>query len=125
MYDSSWRSLPTSWSSASEPTFSASRGSKLYAEYVVENNGAATQSVTTTLYICPTTVVSTACTAVGSDTDAIAYGEVFTGYDDFTVPTSLTRGKTYYVGAGVDVAGRLSEVFEQNNFTYLGALKID
>lgn len=122
--DSTGAELPISWSS-SEPTYTASKGSWLKAEVTLENNGAVSQRNTVQMYLSSLRQISpSSATSIGSSTVTATPNipDLLTIW--IALPSTLKSGSTYYIGAGVDATGTLTEVNEDNNYTYLAAVKI-
>lgn len=122
--DSTGAELPSSWSS-SEPTYTATKGSWLKAEVTLENNGAVSQRNTVQMYLSSLRQISpSSSTSIGSSTVTATPNvpDLLTIW--IALPSTLKSGSTYYIGAGVDASGTLTEVNEDNNYAYLAAVKI-
>ena len=122
--DSTGAELPVGWSS-SEPTYTASKGSWLKVDVTLENNGAVSQRSTVQMYLSSLRQISpSSSTSIGSSTVTATPNipDLLTIW--VAIPSTVSSGSTYFIGAGVDGSGTLTEVNEDNNYTYLAAVKI-
>ncbi|MEM7253765.1 MAG: hypothetical protein AAF493_20290 [Pseudomonadota bacterium] len=94
-------------------------GQTVQVEFSYENNGATTQSVDVGFYISTNSTISTSDTRIGGTTMTLGRNGVYTTKRTVTLPTNLSHGQDYWIGAVVDEDGSLSEAIEWNNATYL------
>lgn len=98
--------------------YNVSRGSTYRVEFTFENNGRSTQTPSVGFYISTNNIISTADTLVRTVTPTIGRGNVQTTWYTVTIPSNLTSGSTYYLGAIIDRTGSIAEVDESNNAAY-------
>lgn len=105
-----------------EPRYNVVRGQRYRAEFSIENNGKSTVSnIRYGIYISTNDTISTYDTRVGGGSySSIHPGGVSTNQFSFTVPTSLSGNRNYWVGVLIDEDNTLSEVSGSNNATYIG-----
>ncbi len=105
-----------------EPRYNVVRGRRYRAEFTVENNGKSTVSnIGYGIYISTNDTISTFDTRVGGGSySSIHPGNVATHQFSFTVPTTLSANRNYWVGVVIDENNTLSEVSGSNNATYIG-----
>jgi CARDB/Matrixin len=103
-----------------ETGYKVSKGQIVRFELTYENNGKSYQSSADVRYYVSTNdLISTGDTQIGSTTFTLARDVVYTTYVTLTIPTTLTSGVTYHLGAIIDADGSLAEMTEANNATYL------
>ncbi len=105
-----------------EPRYNVTKGQSYLIEFTYENNGETGQS-TEVGYFVSTNDIITAATDTrigGRDGMFLARDTAFTFQAPITIPSNLTSGTNYWIGAIVDEDGTLSEVTETNNATYIG-----
>ena len=107
-----------------EPGFKVSRGETIQVELSFENNGASSQSPLVEYYVSTNDFISTFDTFVGSRRPTVNRNGVYTFTQTIVVPSNLTVGAVYYVGAVVDPDDDIDEFDEGNNATYI-AIKIE
>jgi hypothetical protein len=103
-----------------ETGYLVSRGQSVRLELSYENNGKTQQSsADVRFYVSTNDTISTADTQIGSTTFNLGRNTVMTTTSTLTIPSNLTSGVTYYLGAAIDADGSLAEMTESNNATYL------
>jgi hypothetical protein len=103
-----------------ETGFYVSKGQVVRLELTYENNGKNTQSSSDVRYYVSTNdTISTLDTQIGSTTFNLSRNTVLTTYVTLTIPSTLTSGVTYWLGAVIDADSSLAEMTEVNNATYL------
>jgi hypothetical protein len=117
--NSSGGALPT-FTVSGETGYYVSKGQVVRLELTYENNGKTTQSSSDVrFYVSTNNTISTSDTLLGSTTFSLGRNTVMTTSNSLTIPSSLTSGVTYYLGAVIDADGSLGEMTEGNNATYL------
>ncbi|MBI5366325.1 MAG: matrixin family metalloprotease [Planctomycetes bacterium] len=95
-------------------------GQVVQVEFTFENNGRSTQSsVAVGYYVSSNDNISTGDTRVDTRTLGLGRNDVYTIKNTLTIPSSLTVGNDYYVGAIADYSGGISEFDESNNAAYI------
>lgn len=88
-------------------------------ELTWENQGKTTQTRTAGWYISPNSIISAyADSRFATATFTLARGDVYTIKTTLRIPSNLTSGQTYYLGAIIDYNNQLSETVEDNNKAY-------
>jgi len=108
--------LPNSWTNV----FPVDRGGSYLVEFSYENNGKSSQTTEVGYYISTNDNITRSDTRIGGrDGMFLGRNTVMTIALPVTIPSNLTRGQDYWLGAIVDEDSTLSEVTEVNNATYL------
>lgn len=104
-----------------ETAYRVNPGQVVRVEFTYENNGKTTQSnVDVGFYISTNDTISTFDRRVGGRTLSLGRANVYSpDHHTVTIPTDLTVGQTYWLGAIVDEDNSLSEAVEWNNATYI------
>ncbi len=102
-----------------EQTFRVNRGGTYRLELTFENNGKSNQSQDLRFYVSTNSLISTYDTLIRTSSVSVNRNSVYTAYYTITIPSNLTRGANYWVGAVIDANGTVSEMTEANNATYL------
>jgi hypothetical protein len=97
-----------------------SRGTWVRAEFTFENNGSNTQTgVPVGFYISTNDYISTYDRRVATRTLTLARDNPYTSSTWVFIPSDLTRGRNYWLGAIVDYTNIKPEQVEYNNATYI------
>jgi hypothetical protein len=107
-----------SYNDAGEPRYYVNRGQAVQVEFTYENNGAATQNPNVGFYISTNDNISTIDRLIATQGYTLGRNTPLTNRTTVTIPWGLTPGK-YYIGAIVDRTNAVSEVYENNNSTYI------
>jgi hypothetical protein len=109
-----------------EPTYRVNKGQQVKLEMTYENMGKTSPlTVKVGYYLSTNDLISTADTFLGEGTVTLYRGVPDTTYNTYLwIPSYLTSGATYYLGAIIDYNSTLAEVYESNNATYL-AIRIN
>jgi hypothetical protein len=108
-------------SAAAEPTYKVNKGQWVKLEMTYENMGKTSPlTVKVGYYLSTNNLITTADTFLGEGTVTLSRGvPSTTNNTTLVIPSSLTSGQTYYLGALIDYTHLVSEVYESNNATYL------
>jgi len=100
--------------------YSVNRGQTIRVEFTYENNGESTfYGIDCGYYISPNSYISTGDMLIGTRTLSMNRNDVYTNsYKTVTIPTSLSSGSTYYLGALIDYTAEIPEATEWNNAAY-------
>lgn len=94
-------------------------GQTVRLELSYENNGKSTQNTSVGYYLSTNDIISTADTLLGTSSYTLGRDTVYTNTRTLTIPSSVTPGQDYWIGAVVDRNNSLGEVTESNNATYI------
>lgn len=98
--------------------YNLNRGSVVRAEFSWENNGETTQYPHIAFYISTNSYISTGDRRIGTGSLTLGRNSVYTVSTSLYIPSDLTRGQTYYLGAIVDYDNRIGETDSANNAAY-------
>ncbi len=101
-----------------EQTFRVNRGGSYRLELTFENNGKSNQSQDLRFYVSTNSYISTGDRLIRTSSVSVNRNSVYTAYYNVTIPSNLTRGANYWVGAVIDANGTVPEMTEANNATY-------
>lgn len=107
-----------------DPVYRVTRGHTILLEMTFENNGASTQTPRVGYYLSTDRNITTSDTLLATRTPTVGRNTVYTTTQQLVIPSSLTRGTTYYLGAIIDDQNTIAEINEDNNATYAG-IRID
>lgn len=108
-----------------ERHYRVSAGERVRVEFTYENNGANRQNpVSVGFYISSNSWISTWDTRIGGASLDLGRNQVYTTKHTVTIPTTVTSGQNYWIGAVIDESGSISERVEWNNATYI-PIRID
>lgn len=124
LYNSSSVEL-TKYSTALDQTYSVTKGSSIQAEVTIENNGTVAQYNYIKFYVSTDRTISTSDTLLSSSYMYASPDSPLTSVYTTSIPSTLTSGGTYYLGAIVDPTGSLTEVNENNNAVYLSTIRVN
>ena len=103
-----------------EKTYKVNAGDTVKVKFTYENNGANTQSaVQVGFYVSTNNLITTWDTRLGGTTMTLGRNDVYTTENTVSLPSTLTSGEYYWLGAIIDENDTLSEEVEWNNATYL------
>ena len=102
-----------------EPGFMVTRGKTILVELTFENNGDRSRQPLVEYYVSTNDYISIYDTYLADRRPMLSPDDVYTVTQEIVVPTSLTVGETYYIGAVVDPYDNVSEYDESNNATYI------
>lgn len=109
-----------SYTDAGEKRYYVNKGQTVRLELTYENNGKNTKSVPVGYYVSTNDFISTGDTWLGDGSVTLARNTVFTTSNTYLViPSSLTSGQKYWLGAVIDKNNAVSEITESNNATYV------
>ena len=117
LYNSSGVELPFTVFNG-QRRYNVSRGQTVRVEFTYENNGATYKSPSVGFYISTNSTINTADTQFHKFTLGLGRNDVTTYLRTVTIPATLTRGSTYYLGAITDWNNLIPEVTETNNAAY-------
>ena len=123
IFDTSDNPLPTAACSASNPVacFVVFTGQTVKLEFTYENLGRHTQDVDIGYYLSTNSLITTSDTLLGvGNIPALGRPIVTTNNTFVTIPTDLTPGQVYYIGAIVNYNKKFSEATGANNATFIG-----
>jgi len=92
-------------------------GQQVRFELTLENNGETTQRGRIGFYVSTDSTVNTSDTRITTKSFSLTRDSVVTQYVTITIPSTLTSGTTYYLGAFIDDNNTVSEV-DGNNAAY-------
>lgn len=113
------------YSTALDQTYSVTKGSPIQAEITIENNGSVAQSNYVKFYMSTDRTISTSDTLVSTTYMYVSPDSPLTTVYATSIPSTLTSGGTYYLGAIIDPNSTLSEVNENNNAVYLSTIRVN
>ena len=99
-------------------------GERIRVEFAIENNGSTTQRPRIRYYGSTNDFISTGDTLLASGRPTVSRNTVYMRRQTVTVPSSLSSGQEYFIGAILDYDSAIAESNENNNRTYIG-LRID
>ncbi|MDH5232493.1 MAG: hypothetical protein OEZ58_07575 [Gammaproteobacteria bacterium] len=102
-----------------EPQYNVNRGQTVRMELTFENNGSAYQYEDVGYYVSTNSYISTGDRLLTSVSFGQSPANVYTRYQDVTVPSDLSCSKEYWLGAKIDKDNSLAEFAEWNNATYI------
>lgn len=104
-----------------EPVYKVNKGQCVKLELTYENMGKTSPlSTQVGYYLSTDDTITTLDTFLKTKSFTLYRDTVDTKTTNLTVPSNLTSGKNYWVGAIVDYTNALAEINENNNATYLG-----
>jgi hypothetical protein len=103
-----------------EPVYKVSKGQEVQLELSYESLGKSSMTVAVGYYLSTDNLITPADRFLSSSSMFLSTGTVRTAKKILTIPTDLTSGQTYYLGAVVDYTRAISEANEDNNATYIG-----
>jgi hypothetical protein len=103
-----------------ELVFAVSKGHTILLELTFENNGASYQEPNVCYYLSDDNQIETTDRPLATRSPGLWRGEVYTTTQELVIPSDLTSGQHYYLGAIVDYDHHISEVRGDNNATYVG-----
>jgi len=111
--------LMTSTAFNGQRRYDATRGQVVRPQFTFENNGELSKTVRVGFYLSTDSVISTGDRFLGYRWVTVSRGNVDTLSTSYvTIPTDVTRGATYYLGAIIDDNSALGEIDESNNAAY-------
>ena len=106
------------YTSGGEPVYRVRRGNLVSWVLTYENMGAsALVNAKVNYYLSTNSTISNFDTLLKSETHTLSRG-AHPIATELTIPTNLTRGKTYYLGAVIDPDHKVSEYYDTENATY-------
>lgn len=109
----------SSFTSGGERVYRVNRGQTIRLELTYENNGKTRRTEDLGFYVSTNNYISTYDRLIGTRSLDLGRNTVYTTWHYVTIPTNLTRGANYWLGAIIDRNGSLSEMTEANNATYV------
>ena len=109
--------------SAPEPTYRVSSGQWVKPEFTLENMGKTYShtNVKVSYYLSTNDFISAGDTYLGSRTFTVNRNMAYTTFSQSVrIPTGLTSGRNYWVGAIIDSDNKVSERLESDNRSYIG-----
>ncbi len=104
----------------SEPRYYVDNGQTIQVEFTYENNGSNTHTVDLQFYLSTNDTITTSDHLLRTTGVVLGRNDVWTTTHTVTLPNNLSPNRDYYIGAIVDSSDSVSEVFENNNATYIG-----
>jgi hypothetical protein len=108
----------TSGSYEGQRRYQVSKGQQVKAEFTWENNGETWQTRNVGWYISTDSTITTADTRIVVTARYVDGSTPYALKTTVTLPSNLTSGTTYYLGAIFDYDGGLAETDENNNAAY-------
>lgn len=103
-----------------EKTYKVNAGDTVRIQFTYENNGANTQSgVKVGFYVSTNNLITTRDDRLGGTTMTLGRNSVYTTEHSVSLPSTLTSGEYYWIGAIIDEEDTVSEEVEWNNATRL------
>lgn len=102
-----------------ETGFRVNRGDWVQVEFTFENNGSNTQTADVGYFLSTNDYISTWDRRITGSSLTLSRDNVFTSSKWFRIPTDITAGRNYWIGAVIDENNSVSEAVEQNNATYI------
>lgn len=103
-----------------ERTYYVNKGQTVLLEMSLENMGRTSPlTVGVGYYRSTNDTISISDTFLGSTSYSLARDSVLTTTRTLVIPSTLTSGATYWLGAIIDYTGVLAEGYESNNATYI------
>lgn len=103
-----------------EKTYKVNAGDTVRIQFTYENNGANTQSgVKVGFYVSTNNLITTRDDRLGGTTMTLGRNSVYTTEHSVSLPSTLTSGEYYWIGAIIDEEDNVSEEVEWNNATRL------
>jgi len=103
-----------------ERTYFVNKGQTVRLEMSYENMGRTSPlTVAVGYYLSTNDTISTVDTFLGSSSLTLSRDQVLTTTSSLVVPSTLTSGATYWLGAIIDYNGAIAEGNESNNATYI------
>lgn len=103
-----------------EKTYKVNAGDTVRVQFTYENNGANTQSgVKVGFYVSTNNLITTYDDRLGGTTMTLGRNSVYTTEHSVSLPSTLTSGEYYWIGAIIDEEDNVSEEVEWNNATRL------
>jgi hypothetical protein len=104
-----------------ELVFAVSKGHTVLLELTFENNGASYQEPNVGYYLSEDdNIIETTDRLLATRKPELYRNTVYTTTQELVIPTDLTSGHHYYLGAIIDYDHKIGEVREDNNATYIG-----
>lgn len=101
--------------SGTETVYKVSKGQQVRFEVTLENNGSSTKTYAYKTFVSTDSNITTADTQLSSSSLGLTPNTVSTTYFTVTIPSTLTSGQTYYLGAVMDPSNSVAEINESNN----------
>lgn len=102
-----------------ERTYYVNKGQTVLLEMSSENIGRTSPlTVAVGYYLSTNDTISTVDTFLASSSQTLSRDQVLTTTRSLVIPSTLTSGATYWLGAIIDYNGAVAEGFENNNATY-------
>jgi hypothetical protein len=117
MYNTSGTELPYT-NFDGQRRYQVSKGQQVKVEFTYENNGEAYQNPNVALYVSTNSAITTSDTQLTTFPFGLGRADVSTYSRTITIPTNLTSGSTYYIGAFIDWNNAITEVTSLNNTAY-------
>jgi hypothetical protein len=112
--------LPKACAPCKEPIYRVQAGQSVQFELSYENQGKSPQTIKIGYYLSTDDLITTADSRLGSRTQTFSRNTVVTSRKTLTIPSTLTRGRTYWLGAIADYPNVLRERYEDNNAASTG-----
>lgn len=107
-----------------EPSYSIAAGTAIELRQTVENRGSTAHTVKIRWYLSTNDLITTADTELDAMNISLSPGAPNTFDHTVTLPSPLTSGASYWVGAILDADGVLAEANEGNNAVYFAEIVI-
>jgi hypothetical protein len=103
--------------SGTETVYKVKRGDTIRFEYTLENNGSNQKIPTLNFYLSTDSTITTADTSLTSTSLSVTPDTPLTTSTSVTISSRQATG-TYYLGVLADAANSISEIDENNNYTW-------
>jgi hypothetical protein len=114
-------SLLSSFNDGGEPRYRVNKGQKVRLEMTYENLGAGCITTPVKYYISTNDLITTWDRHIGTGNVSVCRNTVYTTNNTvLTIPSDLTSGANYHIGAIIDPDNAIAEVNETNNSSYVG-----
>jgi len=129
LFGTDYKALPTfvdtRHNANGEPGHEVSRGQQVRIDLNFENNGRTSQHPAVGYYLSTNHNITTYDTLLATATPTLNRNWPYLRQQWLTIPSWVTVGSTYYLGAIVDRTNALSETNESNNATYVAVKIVD
>ncbi len=118
------KTTPTSSTVDGETAYEFAAGSTVQVEATYENAGVSNKTATVRYYLSSDREITTSDTYLGYKSVSFTASGPTTSSTSVTLPSTLSTGTTWFIGAVVDPSNTVSETNEDNNAAYLAQVKI-
>ena len=101
-----------------QPRWRVNRGQRVKVEFTLENNGKTTKTSRLGFYVSSNSTISTVDRLIATANPTLSRDNVLTYAYTLTIPSDLSVGTTYFLGAIIDDNSRVGEIDGINNAAY-------